>query len=351
MKIDNPKIKLIILWGIVLLSFLIFWLVHTYISNYQNFIEPKNYLVRAKYYLQNGDKSRAKKELEIGMDTFRPVSSQTLDFFIRIQKEINDDIRSEELDKKYQIITILEKCSYSENLQFDTKILDSNRVIFPSLSKTSKSSVLSLWKLLTRSALRCMQNINLSEKQILKFLYYAGGIFCFNSTIGNSSITIDDDIFVVSEGSEEGSGAQIWFQGRNFGGHRRGFYVLILTPPPCKVYRSDRFDVWDNYNEAIKMTRFLEEVPEGYIGVFAVADEASENMTDELEQMLLSFGFAKRTYVRREPELFGYGYAFAGIGVKGAPQGTSIQNWSEYDPSDNRIPLAVCGVMKGGSKP
>ncbi len=351
MNIDNPRIKVVILWGIVIVSFFVFWVSHTYISDYQEFNEPRNYLIRAEYYFQEGDKEKALREIEFGMDTFRPVPSETLVFLMKIRKDKLEKNIYNELEKKYKITMLLEKCNYSETVQFDNAVLSSDEVLFPSLSKTTKSSVLSSWKLLTRSTLKCMQTENLSEKQILNFLYYAGGVFSFHSTIGKTGASIDDDVIVISEGSEEGSGAQIWFQGRNFGGHRRGFYVLILTPPPCKIYRSDRFDIWDSYTEAVKMTRFLEEVPDGYIGIFAVADEASENMTEELEHTLLSFGFAKRTYVRRELKLFGYGYAFAGIGVKGANNGTAPQNWAEYDPSKKRIPLAVCGVMKGGNKP
>lgn len=351
MKTDNPKIKVVILWGIVIVSFFVFWVSHTYIHDYQKFNEPRNYLIRAEYYFQEGDKDKAIREIEFGMDTFRPVTSETLVFLMKIKKDELDKNIYNKLEKRYKIMTILEKCNYSETVQLDTKIFNSEEIFSPPLSKTSKSSLLTSWKLLTRSTLKCMRTENLSEKQILNFLYYSGGVFSFNSTIGKTGFSIDDDVFVISEGSEEGSGAQIWFQGRNFGGHRRGFYVLILTPSPCKIYRSDRFDVWDNYTEAVKMTRFLEEVPDGYVGIFAVADEASENMTEELVQALLSFGFAKKTYVRREPKLFGYGYAFVGIGVKGANQGTALQNWAEYNPSEKRIPLAVCGVIKGGNKP
>ncbi|MGC9052308.1 MAG: interleukin-like EMT inducer domain-containing protein [Candidatus Hydrogenedens sp.] len=342
--------KVLILWGVVLVSFVLFWICHTYITNYQNFIEPQNYLLRAEYYLQNGNKDKALHELEFGMNTFRPVSSEALLCLMKIKKGILDKNEYNELEKKHQIIVTLENCTSSENLQLDTKLLNTSGISLPTLSKPTQSMVLSMWKLLTRSTLKCMQNGNLSWKQILNFLYYSGGIFYLNSNIGDTGFVIDDDVFVISEGSEEGSGAQIWFQGRNFGGHRRGFYVLILTPPPCKVYRSDRFDVWDNYNESIRMTRFLEEVPEGYIGIFAVADEASENMTEELERMLFSFGFAPKTYVRREMKFFGYGYAFSGIGVKGAVSGTAIQNWAEYDPSKKKIPWTVCGVMRGEKK-
>ncbi len=350
MKINNPKTKVLILWGIVIFCFLIFWITHSYISDYQNFIEPRNYLVRAEYYLNNGDEYKALQELEMGIDTFRPVNSETLALLMKIKKGKTNKNILDNLEKKHQMAVILENCNYSDRLQFDTKMLNTGEITFPALSKTTKTSVASLWRLLTRSPLQCMQKITLSEQQILNFLYYSGGVFSFNSTVGNTGITIDDDIFVVSEGKEKVSGAQIWFQGRNYGGHRRGFYVLILTPPPCKVYRSDRFDIWDSYDEAVKMYRFLEEIPEGYVGIFAVADEASENMTEELERMLLTFGFAKKTYVKRERKIFGYGYAFAGVGVKRAIEGTAVQNWAEYNPSQNKIPLAICGVMKGEGK-
>ncbi len=350
MDVNNPKVKTLILWGIVIVSFLIFWIAHIFVSDYQKFVEPKNYLLRAKYYFEKGDEEKAIKELKLGMETFRPVSSEALAFLLKIQKGKINKSNYNKLEKKYEVVSVIEKCPYSENISFDINILNTNEISFPPLSKTTKSGVTSLWKLSTRNALKCLQSVNLSEQKVLNFLYLSGGVFSFHSVIGETGYKIDDDVLVVSEGSEKGSGAQIWFQGRNFGGNRRGFYVLILTPPPSKIYRADRFDIWESYNESVKMTRFLEEVPEGYIGIFAVSDEASENMTDELEQMLISFGFAKKTYVRREKKLFGYGYAFAGIGVKGAQEGTAVQNWAEYNPSQPQIPIAVCAVLKGEGK-
>lgn len=351
MKTDNTLVKILILWGIVIVSFLIFLGVHTYISNYQNFIKPENYVIRAKYYLERGDTDAALREIEQGIDIFRPANTESLSLLIKIKEGKAEKSYLEELGKRYQVANVIEKCfdSTENQVVFDKNILSNGILSFP-LSKNAKINIRAFWKLLVRNTWKCMQSYELTEEQIMDFCYYAGGVFATNSAIGNTGFTIDDDLFVVSEGAGKGNGAQIWFQSRNYGGNRRGLYVLILTSSPCKVYRSDRFDIWESREAAVRMEHFLDEIPANHIGVFAVADEASENMTEQLEQMLLSFGFSKRTCVQRELKLFGFGYAFAGIGVKGAKEGTALQNWAKYEPSQKEIPVAICGILKGEGK-
>ncbi len=347
MKIDNPFQKLLILWGIIIFSFLVFLGAHAYISNYQNFIKPENYVIRAKYYLEQGDMNTALREIEQGIDIFRPASAESLSLLKKMKEGKAERSYLEELGKKYQVANILEQCYDSTGNQviFDKQIL-SNRFFFSPLSKNARIKIRAFWKLLVKNTWKCMQEYELTEEQIMNFCYYAGGVFATNSAVGDTGFFIDDDLFVVSEGAGKGNGAQIWFQDRNYGGNRRGLYALILTPSPCKVYRSDRFDIWESHEAAVRMEHFLEEIPANHIGVFAVADEASENMTEQLEQMLISFGFSKKTYVQRELKLFGFGYAFAGIGVKGAKEGTALQNWAKYEPSQKEIPVAICGILK-----
>ncbi|HOV33597.1 MAG TPA: interleukin-like EMT inducer domain-containing protein [Candidatus Hydrogenedens sp.] len=351
MKIDNPFVKVLILWGIVIICFLVFLIAHAYISNYQNFIKPENYVIRAKYYLQQGDTETALREIEQGIDVFRPASAESLSLLKKIKEGKAEKSYLEELEKKYQVANVIEKCyNTTENqIEFDKNILSGGFLSF-TLSKNAKINIRAFWKLLVKNTWKCMQSYELTEEQIMNFCYYAGGVFAINSAIGKTGFTINDDLFIISEGAGRGSGAQIWFQGRNYGGNRRGLYVLILTPSPNKVYRSDRFDIWESREAAVRMEHFLDEIPANYIGVFAVADEASENMTEQLEQMLLSFGFSKQTYIQGELKLFGFGYAFAGIGVKGAEERTALQNWAKYESSQDEIPVAICGILKGEEK-
>ncbi|MCA1901509.1 MAG: hypothetical protein LDL53_04725 [Candidatus Hydrogenedens sp.] len=348
----NSLFSLVVLWGIIFIVIASFLTAHYYISQYQYFVDPENYIIRAKYYFQKGNIDKAKEEIERGIQIFKPVDEKAYLFLKDIKTKTGDIGSIEKLVMYYEIAKLIKNCHTAEvnKLDFNISVLHDDFITNLSLSKTSSLSLLSMWKLLTRNTWKCLQNGGWTEKQILTFLLYSGGVFDFTSRIGNTGVEIDEDVLILSEGSPEGSGAQIWFQGKNYAGNRRGLYVLILTPPPCKVFRADRFDIWESQNEAYKMEQFLEEVPEGHIGVFAVSDEATENMTDTLEQKLLSFGFSKKTYNQKDLVLFGYGYAFAGIGVKGAKEGMAVQNWAKYEPSKKNIPVAVVGILKGGQK-
>ncbi len=250
------------------------------------------------------------------------------------------------------VYELLDACHSSEIDSKDNLLVSLKNQLSSSyvLDKNQKRMIRSVWKALTYSAWKCLDNIEFTESHILDFLSLSGAEFCFNSEVGATKEKFMDDIFIVSEGSSEGSGAQILYQGRNYGGNRRGFYVVVFTPFPHRIFRSDRFDVWESKNEATRMAQFLEEIPNGYVGVFAVADEASENMTTELEEALISFGFSKKTYDGWEQKIFGYSYAFAGVGVKGAEEGTALQNWARYEPGKKKIPVAIVGIMKGEVK-
>lgn len=355
-KVEFQKystLKVVILWGVVGVTFLSFWILHEHISAYQEFVNPENYIMRGKYYLESDDLTKARKEIEEGMEIFKPINPEAYLILKYISQKENKMENLDWIEKQYKVSKLLQDCYIGKNgeLYFNINTLNSNDFI-PSdlLTRSTSVAIRSIWKTLSSHAWKCLQNYNLTDSQILTFLNYAGGVLNFSSQIGTTGVSIDEDILILSEGSPEGKGAQIWYQGKNYGGNRRGFYVLILYPTQTHVYRADRFDIWESRNEALKMEQFLSEVPEGYIGAFAVSDEASENMTEQLEQCLLSFGFSKRTYVQREKKIFGYGYAFCGIGVKGANEGSALQNWAKYDPSRKMIPVSIVAVIKRGKE-
>ncbi len=65
-------------------------------------------MVRAEYYLQNGNKNKAIQEIEFGMDTFRPVTSEILAFLMKIKEDEGEKNSYNELKKRYKITSVLE---------------------------------------------------------------------------------------------------------------------------------------------------------------------------------------------------------------------------------------------------
>ncbi|MCX8064408.1 MAG: hypothetical protein N3G21_04470 [Candidatus Hydrogenedentes bacterium] len=345
----SDKVTLLVLYSIVLIGFGIYYYSFTILSEYHKIKDPQNYLYRIKRNLDSGRYEVAEKEIREVIQTFRPPEPEVFELLHRVTKYTKGGGNEERLELRKEIYRLLDTCGSAE-MGKDKFILDSIRGKLKSsynLDKNQIQIVRSVWKNLIANPWKCFAEFGISESEILDLLILSGGEICFGSNIGNTGVSFDGDILVLSEGSSDGSGAQIWYQGRNYGGSRRGFYVVIMTLSPHRVIRSDRFDVWESKNEAIRMAQFLDEIPERHIGIFAVSDEASENMTPTLEESLIKFGFARRTYEGWDKKFFGYSYAFAGIGVKGASEGSAIQNWAKYEPGKRKIPVAIVGILKG----
>ncbi len=348
----NKKNSLVLLYTIVLIAFGIYCYFFNILYEKHKFVNPQNYIYRVKKYVELQNYQEAEREIRTALETFKPPDPEIFALLCEIGKQTKKDFSNERLELREKIFKLLETCytSESESLRSSFEGIKMQLLSSYHLEKSQKQMIFSIWRTLTSNYWKCLADIELSESQILDLLVISGAEFCFNSKIGSTGVQFEDDILVLSAGSPKGRGAQILYQGRNYGGNRRGLYVVVFTPSPHKIFRSDRFDIWESKVEANRMVQFLEEVPDGYIGVFAVSDEASENMTPALENALISFGFTKRTYDGWEKKIFGYSFAFAGIGVKGAKEGSVVQNWAKYRPEKNEIPIAVAGIINGKVK-
>lgn len=348
----NKKISLVVLYTIVLIAFGIYYYFFNILYEYYKFVNPQNYIYRIKKYVELQNYQEAEREIRTALETFKPPDPEIFALLREIGKQAKKDFGKERLELREKIFKLLETCYTPESDSLKNPFEGIKKQLLSSyhLGKNQKQMIFTVWGTLTSYSWRCLADVELNESQILDLLILSGAEFSFNSKIGSTGVQFEDDILVLSAGSPKGRGAQILYQGRNYGGNRRGLYVVIFTPSPHKIFRSDRFDIWESKDEANRMVQFLEEVPDGYIGVFAVSDEASENLTPALENALISFGFTKRTYDGWEKKIFGYSFAFAGIGVKGAIEGSAVQNWAKYRPEKNEIPIAVVGVIKGKVK-
>lgn len=173
-----------------------------------------------------------------------------------------------------------------------------------------------------------------------------GGELSENGEVGGTGVKIRTDILASSGGGPAGRQyTHIFLRGRDYASDKRGFHVVLLDPRSGQVVQTGQFDVWDTPEDAQRMTRFLREAAAGVVGVFAVADDASGNMDEELEEALRAFGMERRTSINRTPAMLGLRWSFAAIGVKGAQAGTSLQVWSPERFQGYPGRAVVCGVI------
>lgn len=185
------------------------------------------------------------------------------------------------------------------------------------------------------------------ERQLAILALSGGNSIDFYGRIGRTGVKSPVDILVQSGGGRAGRHCtHILLRGRDYAGNRRGFYVILIDPKSVQVTQMGMFDVWQSEEEAARMQGFLEDAPTGMIGAFAVADEASVNLTVGLEDALSTFGLGPQTIINSQPALFGLHYSFAALGVKGAPANTAIQAWSpdEFDGCEGHA--VTCGTLR-----
>ena len=166
--------------------------------------------------------------------------------------------------------------------------------------------------------------------------------------VGETGVRSPVDIVVQSGGGAGPRGvAHLFIRGREYAKRQRGLHAALVDAQSGQVFALGDFDIWDSAAEAARMTQFLREAPAGCIGVFAVRDDASANLTPALEAELLGFGLECQAVINYEPALLGLRYSFAAIGVKGASAGTALQAWSPEAFQGYPGHPVACGVIGG----
>ncbi|HPO14482.1 MAG TPA: interleukin-like EMT inducer domain-containing protein [Candidatus Hydrogenedentes bacterium] len=185
------------------------------------------------------------------------------------------------------------------------------------------------------------------ERQLAILSLSGGNSIDFHGRIGRTGVKSPVNILVQSGGGRAGRYCtHLLVRGREYAGNRRGFYAILIDPQSGQVTQMGMFDVWQSEEEAARMENFLKDAPTGMIGAFAVADEASVNLTSGLENALSTFGLEPRTFINSQPALFGLHYSFAALGVKGAAEDTAVQAWSpdEFDGCEGHA--VTCGTLR-----
>lgn len=142
-------------------------------------------------------------------------------------------------------------------------------------------------------------------------------------TIGQTGVSAPVNIVVRSAGLEAGGDfgfAHIYVNGRDVSPHRRGYNLAVIDPQSGRVEATGHFDTFDpaSTQASIALMDFIRAVPTGHIVTAAVADEASNNLTEGAVDALRSIGVATDLRGR-----FRSGHAV--IGVKGAAPGQALE--------------------------
>jgi hypothetical protein len=98
--------------------------------------------------------------------------------------------------------------------------------------------------------------------------------------------------------------------------HRRGINIAVVQPASGQLVSIKGFDTAANTYEAVALSRFMAEIPEGYIVIIASQGaEATAFFNEETLAALRSVGISTQEVL----------LPFAAIGVKGALEGTALQ--------------------------
>ena len=98
--------------------------------------------------------------------------------------------------------------------------------------------------------------------------------------------------------------------------HRRGINIAVVQPASGQLVSIKGFDTAANTYEAVALSRFMAEIPEGYIVIIASQGaEATAFFNEETLAAFRSAGISTQEILS----------PFAAIGVKGALEGTALQ--------------------------
>ncbi len=138
--------------------------------------------------------------------------------------------------------------------------------------------------------------------------------------IGSTGVTSPVDICVESAGEEFGAVAHIYVNGREASLNRRGYNLVVLDPTTGTVSASRSFDTFASAEESARLVEFVQSLRQGDIVAVAVADEASNHLTEQAVLALRQLGLAG--------DLRGcFRCPQAAVGVVGANPGTAAESW------------------------
>lgn len=337
-----------VLWLLVVAVFAGFNAFYWPVRSIQIRNAPENFLAHARELYAQDARGKAIARLSEGILTFRPVCPEPYQMLAEWQAESGEMIipHAGPAAHFYQAL----QYEGNERHAMLKRALEMHQAYAPQASllpDTAKhvqmlaGSLGVLWGI--EQTLRSLP----AEQQVALLMLSGANAIDFSGMIGQTGAASPVDILVQSGGGRAGRHCtHILLRNQDYAGARRGFYAVLIDPQSGQVAQMGAFDVWQSEEEAARMDAFLRNAPLGMIAAFAVADEASINLSAALEEALCAFGLHPRTFFNRQPVLFGAHFSFAAIGVKGAAQGSAIQTWSPGEFGGCAGHAVTCGVVR-----
>jgi len=326
----SAKQKVLILWGCVLGMFAVFNLAFWPVARHQAAHNPHNFLGHAQALHAVGETSEAIDRLSQGIATHRPPHPEPIGLLREWHVLQGNRASARALEpawRFYRAWTAPPQEDRAQLLQeavIDSLAQEAAPRPRPETAAAAQAMALRFSALL--DAEEAVEQWTIQEQ--LALLRLSGGPVLAGGEIGGTGVVSPVDMLAQSGGGEgEHRMLHLFAGGRSHTSTRRGFHVVVLRQDSGEVRDLMHFDIWASAEEAQRMAEFLEAVPEGSIGLFAVMDDAAANLSPRLEAALLDFGLEREALWNRSLVLLGPRYSFAAIGVKGAPPGTALQVW------------------------
>lgn len=344
--------RIAVLWCVILALFAAFNAAYWPIRSYQKKNDPANFLDQARALYLDNNTPAAIETLRRGIADYRPCSPHPY----RLLTELASKTGQSELIEQAESAALFYSAQTEQDAaQRDSVLMRATELYLrthdvPEFSSKTNGAILRLAVDLTAVFGASRAVLEMSPASRFAVLAIAGGGLRTDGMTGDTGVACPVDLLVQSGG---GQGVQrvahIVVDGRDLAERKRGIHVALIDAFTGQVLHWNAFDLYDDMTAAKRMAEFLHNAPAGCIGAFAVCDDGSVNMTQELEDEILGFGLRRAARVDRELTLTGLRYSLAAIGVKGAEQGTALQAWSpERFGNYDGHPVA-CGVLRSGS--
>jgi hypothetical protein len=159
--------------------------------------------------------------------------------------------------------------------------------------------------------------------------------------IGKTGVVSPVNLVVRSAGEEIGDFGHIYVNGVDESPNGRGYNVVVIDPRSGLVEDRAWFDtcaceasIRDPEKNSRALAAFIAQIPNGKIVAIAARDEASFHLTEDAVDALKSVGAAKDLRG-------GFRWAHAIVGVKGAAEGSALEQFSLTWPAQIVVGVGV----------
>ncbi len=340
----RPLVKVLLVWGLLAVLFAAFNMIYWPVYRKEALTHPEAFVE----YARTLPPDEARRVLRQGIAHFNPPWETPYQDLAVLEKQAGDESAAALLEARGRFYDLLRQSPVpSEPLQtlVDTVRPGAIVVVRPEVAAGLARAAASF---AAAFGLEVPLDSWTQEAHITLFLL-GGSVFSMDASIGDTGVRAPIPLLVYSGGGmDQRRGAHILAGSAEHAARQRGMHIVLLTADTGAVIRADVFDLWENTFEAARMLHFLDNAPDGCIGLFAVCDDGSAFMTRVVEEGLVRFGLGRRAYVGREPKVLGLRFSFAAIGVKGAAPDSALQAWSPDQFKGRRGHPVLCAVFDAG---